>query len=147
MHTFDLLDWMARAFVAGVGLVMLAHFIAMANFLKRAPGVVRFVLLPTLSGLGMYLLGSGVNGSLYPALYVAGSCAAVVALYLIAWAEGAHVSETFEQRARERDMQRMRLSLNDAMHGAEFLRDRAPSDSGLQALQAAERREQRREAA
>jgi hypothetical protein len=147
MHTSELLDWIARAFVSGVGLVMLAHFVAMANYLKRAPHVVRFVLLPALSGLGMWLLGSGVNGALYPALYVAAGCAAVVALYLIAWSEGAHVSEAFEQRASERDMQRMRLSLNDAMHGAEFLRDRAPSDSGLQALQAAERREQRREAA
>ena len=124
MHTFDLLDWAARAFVAGVGLVMLAHFVAMANYLKRAPHVVRFVLLPALSGLGMWLLGSGVNGALYPALYVAGSCAAVVALYLIAWAEGAHVSETFEQRARERDMERMRYAWDSAMHGADFLRDR-----------------------
>ncbi len=147
MHNFDLLDWLARAFVSLTGLVMLAHFVAMAGYLKRSPLVVRLVLLPALAGIGMYLAGSGVKGDLYPALYIAGSCAAVVALYLIAWAEGAHVSEAFEQRARERDMQRMRLSLNDAMHGAEFLRDRAPSNSGLQELQTDERRQQRREAA
>ena len=147
MHTFDLLDWLARGFVSLTGLVMLAHFVAMANFLKRAPVVVRFVLLPALAALGMFLLGSGAKGDLYPALYIAGSCAAVVALYLIAWAEGAHVSETFEQRARERDMQRMRYAVNGAIGGVEFVRERLADDSGLQELQAAERREQRREAA
>lgn len=146
MHTSELLIILARVFLGVVGVVMLAHFVAMAGYLKRSPRVV-LPVLGALAGVGMYLLGSGLNGALYPALYVAGGCSAVVALYLIAWAEGAHVSETFEQRASERDMQRMRLSLNDAMHGAEFLRDRTPSDSGLQALQTAERREQRREAA
>lgn len=124
MHTSDFLDLAARVFVAGVGLVMLAHFVAMAGYLQRAPRVVRMVLLPTLAALGMYLLGSGVNGSIYPAFYVAAGCAAVVALYLIAWSEGAHVSEAFEQRARERDMERMRYAWDSAMHGADFLRDR-----------------------
>lgn len=146
MHSFDLLVILARVFLGVVGVVMLAHFVAMAGYLKRSPRVV-LPVLGALAGLGMYLLGSALNGALYPALYVAAGCAAVVALYLIAWAEGAHVSETFEQRARERDMERMRYAWDSAMHGAEFLRDRTPSDSGLQALQTAERREQRREAA
>ena len=80
MHTFDLLDWLVRAFVSLTGLVMLAHFVAMAGYLKRSPLVVRLVLLPALAGIGMYLAGSGVKGDLYLALYIAGSCAAVVAL-------------------------------------------------------------------
>ena len=146
MQAFDAVDFLARVFLGGVGLVMLGHFVAMANFLKRAPRVVRFVLLPTLAGLGMYLLGCGIKGQVYPALYVAGACAVVLALYLMAWHEGAHVSETFEQRARERDMERMRYSLSGAMGGVEFVRE-GLADSGLQELQAAERRERRREAA
>ena len=44
MHSFDLLVILARVFLGVVGVVMLAHFVAMAGYLKRSPRVVLPVL-------------------------------------------------------------------------------------------------------
>jgi hypothetical protein len=68
----------------------------------------------------------------------------MLALYLTVWAAGLHVSAVFEQQAQDRDHERMRFYVGQAVDGYEFVAHDIVTDSGLAELKAAERREKER---
>jgi hypothetical protein len=139
MHTFDLL---MRGLLIAVGVAMFAHFVAMNNFIRRAPGLVKFLAIPALAAVGMYLIGCGIRGYIEPGFRaLALSSLVMLALYLSVWASGGHVSEVFEQRAQARDLDRMPHYVREAVAGYEFVTEDIVTDSGMQELQEATRRE------
>lgn len=140
----DGFDMAWRWFMGVSGVVMFLHFVAMAGYSGRGPWF-RFALLPVLVGFGLAIALCGLAGLVdLGARVMALSVAPLLALYLAVWGMGSHVSEIFEQRARERDLQRARYYYGEAAAGVESLGPPILTDSGLIALQEAEERAARR---
>lgn len=138
MHTFEIV---ARAVLIVAGVAMFSHFVLMNNFIRRAPRLVKYLAIPALAGVGVYLIGCGLRGYVEPGLRAMALASLVMlALYLSVWASGGHVSEVFEQRARARDLDRMHHYVREAVAGYEFVAEDIVTDSGMQELQQATRR-------
>jgi hypothetical protein len=135
MLTFDHLDVAARVLIGLVGLVMTLHYSAMAGYINRAPTGVRFGLLPTLVGFGVFMIGCAVKGYIATGLIaMALSSLPLLTLYMTVWAAGLHVSDVFEKQAVERDRERMRYYLGEAINGYEYVAQDL-SDSRMDQLQ------------
>jgi hypothetical protein len=135
MLTFDHLDTAARVLMGLVGLVMTLHYSAMAGYINRAPTGVRFGLLPTLVGFGVFMIGCAVKGYTATGLIaMALSSLPLLTLYMTVWAAGLHVSDVFEKQAVERDRERMRYYLGEAINGYEYVAQDL-SDSRMDQLQ------------
>jgi hypothetical protein len=140
MQPFDWIDQTARALMLLAGVVMVLHFVAMAGYMKRGPRV-RFVLLPVLVGAGAFLIGCAVVGSIDLGLIaMAFSSLPMLALLMVVWGSGGHVSEVFERQAQARDLERTRHYYREAAAGVDLVTDGLVTDSGLAELQAAEHR-------
>jgi hypothetical protein len=143
MQPSDWIDQTARALMLLAGVAMVLHFAAMAGYMKRGP-LVRFVLLPLLVGAGVFMIGCALKGFTDAGLIaMALSSLPMMALFLTVWGSGGHVSEVFEQRAQEKDLQRMRHYYREAANGVELVTEGLVTDSGLAELQASEHREHR----
>ncbi len=140
MQPSDWIDQTARALLFVGGVVMVLHFAAMAGYMKRGP-MVRFVLLPALVGSGVFIIGCALKGFTDLGIVVAAlSSLPMLALFLTVWGSGGHVSEVFEQRAREKDLQRVRFYYGAAAAGVDLVTEGLLTDSGLVELQAAQDR-------
>ena len=141
----DYLDLAARVFLGIVGAAMVLHYAAMAGYVNRAPLVVRALILPVLVCLGAFIVGCSIKGYTDIGMVAAAlSSLPMLALYLTVWAAGLHVSAVFEQQAQDRDHERMRFYVGQAVDGYEFVAHDIVTDSGLAELKAAQRREKER---
>jgi hypothetical protein len=140
MQAPDDLALFARVFIGSCGAVMFLHFTAMAGYTGRGP-LIRFVLFPTLAGLGLFTMLAGILGHVDAGIIgLALSVAPLLTLYMVVWGMGGHVSKVFEDRARERDLQRARHYYREAQAGVDMVAEGLVTDSGLIALREAEAR-------
>jgi hypothetical protein len=132
-------DVALRAWLMFTGLLVAGHYHAMANYLGRAPHLIKAVALPSVTGAGVGMAvcaaaGATLQGAMFGAL-----AAGIMALVnLAAWRSGAYVSEQFERADR---MKRYRNAfLRDAVNGSEDLARLLEQDSDTAPL-TAERKE------
>jgi hypothetical protein len=94
-----------------------------------------------LVGAGAFLIGCAVVGSIDLGLIaMAFSSLPMLALLMVVWGSGGHVSEVFERQAQARDLERTRHYYREAAAGVDLVTDGLVTDSGLAELQAAEHR-------
>lgn len=101
MSNVTYMELIARGLILAAGIGVFVHYFLMANFMQRAPHLVRAVLLPlsTFGGVGMFICG--LTGNMLGGLLSSGlAVSAVIAVNLAAWSVGSHVSSAFEERAR-----------------------------------------------
>jgi len=97
-------DMALRVVLFGSGVAIAAHYMLMANFMKRAPHAIKAVALPAITASGVGMAVCSVIGEVHLGL-IGGTIAAwlMVFVNLSAWAAGAYVSDKFEKAAQIRE--------------------------------------------
>lgn len=128
-----------RAWLLFTGLLVAGHYHAMANFLGRAPHLIKAVALPSVTGAGVGMAVCAAAGATLEGALFGTTAAGIMALVnLAAWRSGAYVSEQFERADR---MRRHRHAfLREAVNGSEDLARLLEQDSDTAPL-TAERKE------
>lgn len=80
------------------GIAVYVHFICMANFMKKAPFLLKYILLPAASGLGVLTSISSLLMKLELALISASlTLGAIICIWIVCWARGLKVSDFFAE--------------------------------------------------
>jgi hypothetical protein len=141
----DFVDLLSRVAMGAVGVAMALHYSATAGYLGRAPRAVVAPLLGLLVADGLFIVLCAIGGQLMLGVWaMAAATPVLVAFYLVAFVAGMSVSDVFEQQAQDRDHERMRFYVGQAVHGYEYVANDIVTDSGLAELKAAQRREKER---
>jgi hypothetical protein len=99
----DFVESALRVWLVVAGLIIAGHYHAMANYIRRAPHLVRGILLPAITGASVGMAYCGVVGmTFHGAMLGTLSAGLMSAINLAAWSSGAYVSEQFERAARIR---------------------------------------------
>ena len=93
-----------RVWLIVSGLLVAGHYHAMANATKRAPMLIKFLVLPLLTGAGIGMVWAGWTGNATAGgLYSAAAAGLMVTVNLSVWASGAYVSAMFDRAATLRE--------------------------------------------
>lgn len=99
----NLAELALRAWLIVTGLLVAGHYHCMANFLGRAPHLIRALALPTVTGAGIGMAFCGaVGATLQGALFGAAAAGLMAGINLAAWGAGAYVSAQLERAAEVR---------------------------------------------
>lgn len=133
-------DLALRFWLLVTGLMVAGHYHAMANFTGRAPLLIKYLVLPSITFAAVGMAVAGFAGRYSEAAYFSFAVAGLmVTINLAAFASGAYVSEQFERAAR---LKRHRKAfLHEAVNGAEDLAHLLDQDSAPAPLEAKERRQ------
>lgn len=101
---FNALDLAARVLLFVSGCAAAVHYMLMANFMRRAPHVVKALALPALtaSGVGMAVCAV-INEVAMGMTFGTVAAGLMVFVNLAAWQAGAYVSSQFDRAAQVRD--------------------------------------------
>lgn len=114
-----------RVWLLATGVLVAGHYHAMANFIGRAPHVIKALALPAATGCGVGMAFCGaVGATLQGALFGAAAAGLMAVINLAAWGAGAYVSAQLERAAEVRAQIRREgwafvhdvRSLADAVH-------------------------------
>jgi hypothetical protein len=112
----DFVESALRVWLVIAGLIIAGHYHAMANYIRRAPHLVRGILLPAITGASVGMAYCGVVGmTFHGAMLGTLSAGLMSAINLAAWSSGAYVSSMFDRAAemRERIHRRGYLFVSD----------------------------------
>jgi hypothetical protein len=89
-----------RAWLVAAGVLVAGHYHAMAAATRRAPFLVKYAVLPMLTGSGVGMIWAGATGDTAGGgLYSAAAAGLMVTVNLSVWASGAYVSAAFDRAA------------------------------------------------
>lgn len=92
-----------RLWLLAAGLLVAGHYHAMANFIGRAPHLIKALTLPAVTGCGVGMAFCGaVGATLQGALFGAAAAGLMAVINLAAWGAGAYVSAQLERAAEVR---------------------------------------------
>lgn len=101
---FNALDVALRVLLFIGGSAIAAHYLLMANYMRRAPHSVKALALPALTASGVGMAVCAASGAVNMGL-IFGTLASALMVFvnLAAWAAGAYVSAQFERAAEVRE--------------------------------------------
>lgn len=92
-----------RTWLIATGVLVAGHYHAMANFIGRAPHIIKALALPAATGCGVGMAFCGaVGATLQGALFGAAAAGLMAVINLAAWGAGAYVSAQLERAAEVR---------------------------------------------
>jgi hypothetical protein len=98
------MDFIERVALFVFGILISGHYLLIANYIKRAPHLIKIFALPATaaSGVGMAVCGASGDINLGAHFALAASVSMII-VNVSAWLAGAYISEQFEKAARVRE--------------------------------------------